>query len=142
MVQAYSVPTAILRTITGTILEVSRKRACPNRLYLIEGLAPYIRPIETVTSFLEFWRETTGRADPGNLVEAQNRRWYQTITGRIAPGWYVVAVCYATVAILLGLYPWNFLLILLLFSSSKYLHYDPLDQAHARDLVDSIGSQR
>jgi hypothetical protein len=44
-----------------------------------------------------------------------NRRWYEAIIGRMPIGWYGVAVCYATAAILLGWWPWNFFLLLLLF---------------------------
>ena len=51
----------------------------------------------------------------GVVTKDPNRRWYEQITGRIPVGWYVVAVCYATAAILLGWWPWNFLLLLLLF---------------------------
>jgi hypothetical protein len=50
----------------------------------------------------------------GVVTKDPNRRWYEQITGRIPVGWYVVAVCYATAAILLGWWPWNFLLLLLL----------------------------
>jgi hypothetical protein len=44
-----------------------------------------------------------------------NRRWYGAIIGRIPVGRHVAAVCYASAAILLGWWPWNFLLLLLLF---------------------------
>jgi hypothetical protein len=43
------------------------------------------------------------------------RRWHEPITGRMPISWHVVTVCYATAAILLGWWPWNFLLLLLLF---------------------------
>jgi hypothetical protein len=49
------------------------------------------------------------------VTEDLNRRWYETITGRMPIDWHVVAVCYATAAIFLGWWPWNFLLLLLPF---------------------------
>jgi hypothetical protein len=51
----------------------------------------------------------------GIAPEDSNRRWYAAITGQKAVGWHVAAVCYATAAIFLGFWPWNFLLLLLLF---------------------------
>ena len=53
----------------------------------------------------------------GNLavIEDLNRRRYETITVRMPIGWHVAAVCYATTAIFLGWWPWNFLLLLLVF---------------------------
>jgi hypothetical protein len=62
-----------------------------------------------------------------NSTEDPNGRWYETVTGRMPVGWYIVAVCYATVVILLGSPPWNALLILLLFSNSKRLRFDAFD---------------
>ena len=113
MAQADSVPTAIPRPITGTISKASTNRGSADRLYLIGGSAPHIPPIETETIPLELWREMSRRANPDDPTEEQNRQ--KTITGRMPLGWYLVAVCYATAVILLGWYPWNFLLILLLF---------------------------
>jgi hypothetical protein len=49
----------------------------------------------------------------GVANEDPNRRW--AITGLMPIGRHVVAVCYATAAIFLGWWPWNFLLLLLLF---------------------------
>jgi hypothetical protein len=51
----------------------------------------------------------------GKSMGDLNRRWYEAITGRMPITWHVVAVCYATAAIFLGWWPWNFLLLLLLF---------------------------
>ena len=113
MAKADSLPTAIPGPITGAISKASTNRGSADRLYLIGGPASHIPPIETETILLELWREVCRRADPDNPMEEQNRQ--KTMTGRMPLGWYLVAVCYATAVILLGWYPWNFLLILLLF---------------------------
>ena len=78
----------------------------------------------------------------GVATKGTSRRWYEIITGRMPIGWHVVAVCYATAAILLGWWPWNFLLLLLLFSSSKHLRYGGFDKAPARDVVLGTRSSR
>jgi hypothetical protein len=46
-----------------------------------------------------------------------NRRWYQTISGRMLAGPYILTVFYATAVILLARLPWNVLLLLLLLPS-------------------------
>ena len=114
MAQADSVPTAIPRPITAAISKASTNRGSADRLYLIGGSAPHIPPIGTEASLLELWREIGWRVDPDNPMDEQNRRWHETITGRMPLGWYIVAILYATVAILLGWWPWNILLILVL----------------------------
>ena len=126
MAQADSVPTAIPGPITGAISKASTNRGSADRLYLIGGSAPYIPPIQTETSLLKLWREMCRRADRDDSMEEQNRQ--KTITGRMPLGWYLVAVCYATAVILLGWYPWNFLLILLLFSN-KHLQLSGIGNA-------------
>ena len=139
MAQADSVPTAIPEPITGAISKASTNRGSADRLYLIGGSAPYIPPIETETSLLELWREISRRADPDDPMEEQNRQ--KTITGRMPLGWYLVAVCYATAVILLGWYPWNFLLILLLFSN-KHLQLSGIGNAGESGRPQSGGSCR
>ena len=139
MAQADSVPTAIPRPITGAISKASTNRGSADRLYLIGGSAPYIPPIETETSLLEPWRDISRRADPDNPMEEQNRQ--KTMTGRMPLGWYLVAVCYATAVILLGWYPWNFLLILLLFSN-KHLQLSGIGNAGESGRPQSGGSCR
>ena len=69
------------------------------------------------------------RSPPRRITSRPNfgRRWHETITGRMPMGWYIAAICYATVVILLGWLPWNALLILLLFSDSKRLRFDAFD---------------
>jgi len=133
MAQADSVPTAIPGPITGAISKASTNRGSADRLYLIGGSAPYIPPIETETSLLELWRDISRRADPDNPMEEQNRRWHETITGRVPLGGYIVAITYATVSILLGWWPWNILLILLLFSCSKHLQLSGIGNAGEGD---------
>ena len=139
MAQADSVPTAIPRPITGAISKASTNRGSADRSYLIGGSAPHIPPIETETSLLELWREISRRADPDNPMEEQNRQ--KTMTGRMPLGWYLVAVCYATAVILLGWYPWNFLLILLLFSN-KHLQLSGIGNAGESGRPQSGGSCR
>ena len=138
MAQADSVPSANRAPITGAISKAST-RGSADRLYLIGGSAPYIPPIETETSLLELWREVCCRADCDNPTEEQNRQ--KTITGRMPLGWYLVAVCYATAVILLGWYPWNFLLILLLFSN-KHLQLSGIGNAGESGRPQSGGSCR
>ena len=140
MAKADSVPTAIPGPITGAISKASTHGSA-DRLYLIGGSAPYIPPIETETSLLELWREISRRADPDNPMEEQNR-WHETITGRLPLGCYIVAITYATVSILLGWWPWNILLILLLFSCSKYLRLSATDDAGESGRPQSGGSCR
>ena len=57
-------------------------------------------------------------------------------------GWYLVAVCYATVAILLGWYPWNVLLIWLLFSGSKHLQLSSIDNPADSGELRTYGGRR
>jgi hypothetical protein len=77
--------------------------------------------------------QRAGRVEPeelwGNLAvtEDLNRHCYEIITGGMPVGWYIVALCYATAVILLGWLPWNILLILFLFSSSKHLRFSTFD---------------
>ena len=52
------------------------------------------------------------RADPQQNL---NQQWHAAITGGMPLWWYIVAVCYWTIVILLGPYPWNVLLMLLAF---------------------------
>ena len=139
MAQADSVPTAIPGPITGAISKASTNRGSADRLYLIGGSASHIPPIETETILLELWREMSRRADRDDPTEEQNRQ--KTITGRMPLGWYLVAVCYATAVILLGWYPWNFLLILLLFSN-KHLQLSGIGNAGESGRPQSGGSCR
>ena len=138
MAEADSVPTAIPGPITGAISKASTHGSA-DRLYLIGGPASHIPPIETETILLELWREMSRRADRDDPTEEQNRQ--KTITGRMPLGWYLVAVCYATAVILLGWYPWNFLLILLLFSD-KHLQLSGIGNAGESGRPQSGGSCR
>ena len=139
MAQADSLPTAIPGPITGAISKASTNRGSADRLYLIGGPASHIPPIETETILLELWREMSRRADRDDPTEEQNRQ--KTITDRMPLGWYLVAVCYATAVILLGWYPWNFLLILLLFSN-KHLQLIGIGNAGESGRPQSGGSCR
>jgi hypothetical protein len=71
---------------------------------------------------LRFWWDIRAEVERAVLAlnvatEVFNRRSYEAITGRMPIGWYLAAVGYATVAILLGWWPWNFLLLLVLFAN-------------------------
>ena len=140
MAKADSLPTAIPGPITGAISKASTNRGSADRLCLIGGSAPYIPPIETETSLLEPWRDISRRADRDDPTEEQNRQ--KTIIGRMPLGWYIVAITYATLSILLGWWPWNILLILLLFSCSKYLRLSATDDAGESGRPQSGGSCR
>ena len=71
-------------------------------------------------AFPRLWRGIRAAVEGEDLLfglgtKHPNRRWYQAITGGVPIGWHVAAVCYATAAFFLGWWPWNFLLLLLLF---------------------------
>jgi hypothetical protein len=97
MAEADSVPTAISRPITGAVSKASTNRDSANGWYFIPG-----------------------RADPRNPMVVQNRCRHGTITGQVPVGYIVATIC-VTAILLLAYWPWNILLILLLFSSSKRL---------------------
>jgi hypothetical protein len=136
MAQVDSVPSPIRASVTGESAKRSTKQRSVriksvDRRYFIGGSDARIIMEDLSGNLL---------VQLGLATEDLNRRWYQTITGRVRVGLYIVAVCYATMAILLGWYPWNALLILLLFSSSKYLRLRPLDEAQATDVACRGGS--
>lgn len=86
MAQADSVPTLILEPITGAI-----SRACTKGC-------------------------VADRAQPDGRVDlTENQRWYESVTGQLAPGLYSIAVGYAIVVILMGWWRWNLLMLLLAF---------------------------
>jgi hypothetical protein len=61
--------------------------------------------------------------------------------GRMPIGWHVVAICYATAAILLGWWPWNFLLLLLLFPiRNTRVRHGRTERINAVDLISGRGS--
>jgi hypothetical protein len=79
---------------------------------------------------IRLWREKRGEVESedlsGGLVvqlglatEDLNRRWYEAIAGGVPSGRYIATVCYAIAVISLGWYPWNFLLVGLLFLIRK-----------------------
>jgi len=127
MAQANSVPTRISRPITDATSKASTKPYSSDQVDLGAKLGaredettfPPVRP--------EKWDEHKPKDQVADSTEALNRRWYETITGQMPVGRYIVAVCYATAGILLGGLPWNTLLILLLFSNSERLRLDTFD---------------
>jgi hypothetical protein len=91
-----------------------------NRQTFIRGSDARIIMGDDESPLLRFWRDICAKIegkDPplGVASNHPKRRWYEAITGRMPIGWNVVAVSCATAAILLGWWPWNFLLLLLLF---------------------------
>ena len=79
------------------------------------------------------WGEKTRkpeRAPPENL----NQHWYPAMTGGMPLQWYIVAVCYATIVILLGWYPWNILLMCFRCRAMNFPRRDqtarPVDTGH------------
>jgi hypothetical protein len=64
-------------------------------------------------ALLRLWREKRREVEREHL--SSNRRWYEASAGGVPLGWYIATVCYATTVISLGWYPWNFLLVGLLF---------------------------
>ena len=120
MAQADSVPTAIRAPITGATAKASTKPRPADRRYFIGGRTPGSFMGEDEPAFPRLWRDMRAEVEREDLplgvaTKDPSRRWYEAITGRMPIGWHVVAVCYATAAIFLGWWPWNFLLLLLLF---------------------------
>jgi hypothetical protein len=77
------------------------------------------------------------RPDPHNQLQNLNQHWCGAITGRMPRRWYIVAVCYWTIVILLGTYPSNILLMLLALAAMDFLRRDqtarrwcPVDTGH------------
>ena len=64
------------------------------------------------------------RPDPHNQLQNLNQHWYAAITGGLPLRWYIVAVCYWTIVILLGPYPWNILLMLLALPAMDFPRRD------------------
>ena len=90
------------------------------RRYFIGGSDARIIMGKDEAALLRLWRHMPAEVKRedlplGEATKDPNRRWYEAITGRMPIGCRVVVVCYATAAIFLGWWPWNFLLLLLLF---------------------------
>jgi hypothetical protein len=120
MAQADSVPTATRAPITSATAKASTKPRPADRRYLIGSRTPGSFMREDEPAFPQLRRNMRANVEREDLpfsvaTKDPNRRWYEAITGRMPIGWRVVAVCYATAAILLGWWPWSFFLLLLLF---------------------------
>ena len=76
-------------------------------------------------------------ADPQNPTPNLNQPWYAAITGGMPLRWYIVAVCYWTIVILLGSYPWNILLMLLSLPAMDVPRRDQTDRCWPRCPVDT-----
>ena len=120
MAQADCVPTAVRAPITGATAKASTKPRPADRCYFIGGRTPGSFMREDEPAFPRLRRDMRADVEQEDLpfsvaTKDPDRRWYEAATGRTPIGWRVVAVCYATAAILLGFWPWNFLLLLFLF---------------------------
>jgi len=120
MAQADSVPSSIRALITGATAKASTKPRPSSRRYFIGGRTPGSFMREDEYAFPPLWRDICAEVERAYLplrvaTKGSNRRWYEAGTGRMPIGWHIADVCYATAAILLGWWPWNFLLLLLLF---------------------------
>jgi hypothetical protein len=102
------------------------KKPSQSRRHFIGGSDAGIITGGDEAALVRLWREKRGEVEPedlsGNLVvqlglatEDLNRRWYEAIAGGGPSGLYIATVCYATSVLSLGWFPWNFLLIGLLF---------------------------
>jgi hypothetical protein len=101
-----------------------------NRRYFIGGSDARINYNQEAAR-LRLSDEKRGEIEPedrcGNLIvqfgvatEGPNRRWYECMTDRMPVGWYIASITYATAVILVECWPWNILLILLLFPSRGF----------------------
>src|SRR5262249_7221820 len=97
-----------------------------NRTGFIGGSDARIIMGDDEAALLRLWRGKRGEVEPeglsGDLVlplwiakDELNGRWYEAIAGGVPLGSYIVTLCYAIAVILLWRYPWNFLLLGLLF---------------------------
>jgi hypothetical protein len=101
----------------------SQRKSCkfPDPRYFVGGSdARIIMGSDEPARLRRLWRNMRAEVERqdvpfGVASEDPSRRWYEALTGRMPGGWHVVAVCCATAAIFLGWWPWNFLLLLLLF---------------------------
>jgi hypothetical protein len=120
MAQADSVPSSIRALITGATAKASTKPRPSDRRYFIGGRTPGSFMREDEYAFPLLWRDICAEVERAYLplrvaTKGSNWRWYKAGTGRMPIGWHTAAVCYASAVILLGWWPWNFLLLLLLF---------------------------
>jgi hypothetical protein len=132
MAQADSVPTAIRPPLTGARSNPFTKSRFAGWLY--PDPTPVILPIDDLddviyrlvlghdqATLIRRWQEIEALSE--NSTPHPNTSWHYLITGSIPVGSYAAAVCYATTVIYLGWYPWNFLLLGLLFLiRNKPLH--------------------
>ena len=97
----------------------AKNRSAPDRRYFIGGSDARIFIGDDKAALFRVWRDMRHEFERTDLLgvatKDTSRRWYEAITGWMPIRWHGVAVCYATTAIFLGWWPWNFLLLLLLF---------------------------
>lgn len=65
-------------------------------------------------------RRNAEQANPHYPQQNLDHHWYSAIITEMPLMWHVVAVCYWTIVILLGWYPWNILLMLLSLPAMDY----------------------
>ena len=140
MAQANSVPTAISRPITGATSKASTNDCFAERRYFSGGSDARTIKNDDETTVLSLSRENRLEAEPEDLSlhpSELNRRWYKAVAGRMSIGSYIVAVACGTAVILLGSLTWSFLLILLLFSSNKRLHFSAFETMPSNESMQS-----
>jgi hypothetical protein len=77
------------------------------------------------------------RADRHNQPQNFNQHPYTTITGGMPLRWHTAALCYWTIVILLGWYPWNILLMLLSLPAMDFSRRDQTALCRDRCLADT-----
>jgi hypothetical protein len=89
---------------------------------------------------IQHWKEKSRKAertDPQNEPQNLNRHWHARVSGGLPLRWHVVAVCYWTIVILLGWYPWNILLMLLALPAMDFSRRDQTGLCRDGCLVDT-----
>ena len=77
------------------------------------------------------------RLERADLQQNLNRQQHVAITGGMPLRWYIVAVGYGTIVILLGSYPWNILLMLLSLPPMDFPRRDQMARCWGGCLVDT-----
>jgi hypothetical protein len=109
MAQADAVRSVIRASITGATATASTKARPAHRRYL----TPRSCMVKDEPVFPWLWRDMRAEGEREGLPPVVAIKDLNRL--RIPIGWHVVTVCYATAVILLGWWPWNLFLLLLLF---------------------------
>jgi hypothetical protein len=94
------------RALTGGRLDMHNTVVLDQKRWrFIRGSDARVIMGDDEAGLLRLWRDMRHKVEREGLP----------LAGRMPIGWHVVAVCYAAAAIFLGWWPWNFLLLLLVF---------------------------